>query len=613
MPRSPSPPPRGYRPSYRESSPPWSSREREDYRYRGESSRYREYDRRDNRDYRDVDRDRGPTGYYASGRDEYRDREYDRRRVTSPPTRSYSISSDYSPSKIPRHPNRSRSKSRSTSISRSRSRTGTPEEGQITSTSTTTDTNQKTSINPAGLPPRPRSPLPPTSRRRSRSPPPYRGYPRERERDWRDRERGYYDRRSRSPYSPPTSSYRRRRSPSIISSISTRSPSSRPSPSKRRYPSRSRSPPPPQKKIVSRIPSPVPTPAPPAITTQTPAPAPASTPNPTRPIPVAVPLGGTKHLNRMPPSAPRSERIPLGIPPTGPRALAHLNTPIARPLGLNRAGLAVTPSNPVVREEIKSVPLPSTPSDPAKLPIGPTSTPRLSWSERKTNVISPSSSTNINTPEPNKASASPTPTTPITAPPKNISSIPTTGVVINPYTGKPFGQARAQASISTVTSNTSQGNSSPIAGSTPNKTEDIKLNVINDEIRPPTPPVSTQIDNKPLIVETKSPLNLIPMINEEELVEQKRKEEEDKILAELPNLKVSYGGLSWETELDNHNYHLINLSNNTLRLQSASRHAAMILADAEAERIAAGERRKICENQLLSFSIGMGVGIISGV
>ncbi|WWD09289.1 hypothetical protein V865_007412 [Kwoniella europaea PYCC6329] len=612
MPRSPSPPPRGgYRRSYRDESPPWAARERDDFRYRGESSRYREYDRRDPREEPGY----GSRGGYGYGRDREYDYDSARRRGGSPLRRSFSVSSrdyEYDPSP----PKSRRSRSRSRSKSRSRSRTGTPEEGQITSPLPSSNENApaavKSSSNPAGLPPRPRSPPPPiSSRRRSRSPPPYRGYARERERerDWRDRDRDrdYYYRRSRSPYSPPPVRRRGGRSPSIVSSISTRSPSSRPSPVKR-YQSRSRSPerPPRQR---SRFPSPAP-----VSTPITPAP-------PPRPIPVAVPLSNTSigkpMLNKIPPSAPRSERLPIpGLPPTGPRALAHLNTPIpvplGRTLGMNRSIPPTAPA-PVVKEEIR--PSPSTPSaglsDPSKAPpaaepsTGVTGTPRLSWSERKT-LLSPSTSTSINqsnTPEPTKISPTPTPTP--------------GPVVINPYTGKPFGQARAAAA---------QGNSSPAAPSTPSIMEDIKPKIDEIDARPPTPPVihqDTKPSTEPTPVLTRpnpptgpshrtslAPVPVpVPVVNEAELAERKAKEEESRILAELPSLKVPFGGLSWEIELSNYNHRMIGLSNNTLRAQSAARHAAMILADAEAERIAAGERRKICEDQLLSFS----VGIIPGV
>ncbi len=51
------------------------------------------------------------------------------------------------------------------------------------------------------------------------------------------------------------------------------------------------------------------------------------------------------------------------------------------------------------------------------------------------------------------------------------------------------------------------------------------------------------------------------------------------------------------------------LQQNTFRAQSAARHAAAVLADAEAERIAAVERRKVVEAQLVAGSLGVAVGV----
>jgi len=51
------------------------------------------------------------------------------------------------------------------------------------------------------------------------------------------------------------------------------------------------------------------------------------------------------------------------------------------------------------------------------------------------------------------------------------------------------------------------------------------------------------------------------------------------------------------------------LQQNTLRAQSAARHAAVVLADAEGERIAAMERRTVVEAQLVAGSLGMTVAV----
>lgn len=58
-------------------------------------------------------------------------------------------------------------------------------------------------------------------------------------------------------------------------------------------------------------------------------------------------------------------------------------------------------------------------------------------------------------------------------------------------------------------------------------------------------------------------------------------------------------------------HHYTSLVQNTLRLQAAQRLAAASLADAEAERVAVMERSKICDEQLMSGTLG--VGIIGGI
>ena len=107
------------------------------------------------------------------------------------------------------------------------------------------------------------------------------------------------------------------------------------------------------------------------------------------------------------------------------------------------------------------------------------------------------------------------------------------------------------------------------------------------------------------------------------------RDEEARILSELPPLKASYGGAQWEIEvsicdgegkafmdlladlgsgqLANHHKTMSALQQVTMRAQSGARHAAAVLADAEAERIAAGERRRVVEAQLMG---NMGVGIM---
>ena len=54
------------------------------------------------------------------------------------------------------------------------------------------------------------------------------------------------------------------------------------------------------------------------------------------------------------------------------------------------------------------------------------------------------------------------------------------------------------------------------------------------------------------------------------------------------------------------------LQQTTDRASSAARIAAAVLADAEAERLAAAERRKVCEEQLMAGTFGMSIGILGG-
>ena len=129
-------------------------------------------------------------------------------------------------------------------------------------------------------------------------------------------------------------------------------------------------------------------------------------------------------------------------------------------------------------------------------------------------------------------------------------------------------------------------------------------------------------------------------MSEEELAkmaEQRFHEQTLQILAELPPVKVSHGGMTWETDvslrfppasllcphflslgrgltetfqLANHHKLMWTLRESTLRAQSAARHAGVVLADAEVERIGAGERRKVVDAQLIAGSLGVSVGIL---
>jgi hypothetical protein len=76
-------------------------------------------------------------------------------------------------------------------------------------------------------------------------------------------------------------------------------------------------------------------------------------------------------------------------------------------------------------------------------------------------------------------------------------------------------------------------------------------------------------------------------------------------------LKVPFVGL-WESELAAHTNRVAPLVLTTLRAQATMRVAAAVLADAEAERAAAGERRKVVEEQLTAGSLGGIMGVCEG-
>lgn len=117
--------------------------------------------------------------------------------------------------------------------------------------------------------------------------------------------------------------------------------------------------------------------------------------------------------------------------------------------------------------------------------------------------------------------------------------------------------------------------------------------------------------------------------SEEELAEIKRQEEDARITAELPELKVSFANAPWEVEvshspielmsdhveltfqLEQHFMHMKTLEATTIRAQSAQRIAKAMWSDAEADRVAAMERRKIAEEQLArASSLGGGVTLM---
>ena len=120
-----------------------------------------------------------------------------------------------------------------------------------------------------------------------------------------------------------------------------------------------------------------------------------------------------------------------------------------------------------------------------------------------------------------------------------------------------------------------------------------------------------------------------------------RRTVEARIRAEMPSVKLWSTKPKWEMEvsahpchytfrwtqipglpreltltnfqLDAHYKHLSTLQQNTVRAQSAARLAGMVLADAEGERYAAGERRKSVEAQLVASSMGVSAGLLGAI
>ncbi|ODO11801.1 hypothetical protein I350_00585 [Cryptococcus amylolentus CBS 6273] len=606
MPRSPSPPRLPHRPrTYRDDSPPYPPRD--DYRFAREP-RYRNtnYDRNERPDWRDRERDDDrdwdyQRPRYPAGRTSWfsRDRERDERMTARSPLPRRPVAPPMDRERERERGRDERAMSMAAEGSAKARSEGTPEEGQITSP---VHPPPAPPVLPpissmAGLPARPHSPpiRSPAIRRRTRSPPPFRRVERDswrdrdrevRERDW-DRDR-FFRRRSPSPYSPPV---RRRRSPSV-SSASTPSRSSRLSPLKRalspvsdrrrsRSPSENRSrfepphspSPPPRSEL--HTPSP-----PPATAPEVSAPAPA--PAPARPVPIAVPLSGfNQFAKRPPPTGPRSmggAAAPGFAPPTGPRALAHLYGGRPPPTGprayapLSTASLASAGratamiSTPVSatppREEIEP---PRASRAPSETPSAhststkdaPPSGPRLSWSERKT-----------------LPAQTPTPG-------------PAPGLTLAPVAAVARATASPYAVSPSVNVNTVRTPYNQPASSSPTS------------VAATAYPVSAeQEDVKPQVEE--------PVLSEDQLAEMRAKEEEARVLAELPPVAVPFGGAQWEIDLANHHHHYTSLLQNTLRTHSIQRHAAMALADAEAERAAAVERRRICEGQLMAGMVGVG-------
>ncbi|WVQ71025.1 hypothetical protein IAR50_000550 [Cryptococcus sp. DSM 104548] len=612
MPRSPSPPRLPHRPRlYRDDSPPPFRDPRDDYRFSREP-RYRNnhYDRNDRPDWRERERDddrnrdyQGPR--YTGSRTSWysRDRERDDRMTARSPMMS-PLPRRPIPPPMDRERERERGRDdRAASMAgegsvKARSE-GTPEEGQITSPVHPPPAPPVLLPLPsmAGLPARPHSPplRSPAIRRRTRSPPPFRRVERD---SWRDRDRErdrerFFRRRSPSPYSPPV---HRRRSPSV-SSASTPSRSSRFSPIKRAISpvsDRRRSRSPSEKRPhfePPRSPSPPPrseinTSSPPPANLAPKAAAPAAAPAPARPVPIAVPLSGfNQFAKRPPPTGPRSmgaAAAPGFAPPTGPRALAHLYGGRPAPTGprayapLSTASLASagratamvsTPVSATSREETEPPRASRAPSEtPSAHSTGakeaPPSGPRLSWSERKTLPAQ----------------------TPAPAP--GLAPVPSPAAAraaTSPYAQHPH--------VNTAQTPYNQ----PAASSSPAPVSTTPY---------PTSAILEQEDAKPHVEE--------PVLSKEEAAEIRAKEEEAMIMAELPAVAVPFGGAQWEIDLANYHHHCTALLQNTLRAHAVQRQAAIVLADAEAERAAVMERRRICEGQLMTGMVGVG-GMLGAV
>ncbi|GFZ43205.1 hypothetical protein JCM24511_00924 [Saitozyma sp. JCM 24511] len=221
----------------------------------------------------------------------------------------------------------------------------------------------------------------------------------------------------------------------------------------------------------------------------------------------------------------------------------------------------------------------------------PPSGPRLSWSERKKQ--SPAGPSFVNTG--------------VVTP--NISSplSPQTGAA----PGAPLASAQPSAGTIKVESPLSYPSVSPLP---PRQAEEpeIKPPIVTPSVNAPALSSMVPVPPSHQLAQTVEPVFKVEVkperrLTEAELAEARAKVEEARIMAELPPVKLSYSSGSWRDELEKDQAGITQLHTTTLRNQSAYRLAAAVLADAEAERIAAGERRKITEEQLMAGSLGMGL------
>ncbi|ORX34189.1 hypothetical protein BD324DRAFT_637018 [Kockovaella imperatae] len=511
---------------------------------------------RDSRDWDDYSRSGGrggpgPSSYRDRYRDDERDRDRDYRRQYRPPRSRSPVSGRGSPVK-----------SRAPSVSAG-GRSASPEEGQITSPART------------GAQDQPRKPVPiPFYRDRIQD-----RRDRERDRDMEDRRRGPRDgprygsrynpgdqsgpsRRPRSPYSPPRHLDRRSRSSSqssySYSSHSRSSPEKSSLSPRRRPPSQPREgyPPPPQgDKSGSGFPS------------------------------VARPPPSGPRSDRPPPAGPRalnSEFRPFPPPPLPPapslaaRDRSNSSNPYGGSTETSTANASMRPLPLEISQARRSSPYQSSTHSEVTSPLDPVSTPaqeienpygrpinatsqavgnpgRLSWAERRVSGQQPT------------ASASPV----------HINQDYQPSTASSPMTNPPDRQDAASAV----------------------------------KIEPPA--WSGRIASHPASSEDSKPA--LTIVKQEELNLNTQPQMDAKIRSELPDIRLWSTMPKWELDLANHYSHLAALQQTTMRAQSALRLATATVADAEAERIAAGERRKVAETQLVANTLGMGVGILGSM
>ncbi|EIW72750.1 hypothetical protein TREMEDRAFT_58917 [Tremella mesenterica DSM 1558] len=408
-------------------------------------------------------------------------------------------------------------------------------------------------------------------RMRDRYDPPRRDYrdrdydrvDRDRDRD-RERERDNIPRRgfpdSHSPYSP-----RRSLSPSVSP---PRKPSRLPSPTRRLSPPR-----------IPRGPSERRVPGLEDRTIHTPLP---TIPRSPAPVPAAktgtiIPPWELRKVSAgrtsLPPDAPKTERLERmereklrpGVKniPTGPSSLPPIpQAPSGRGGGIQT--MKAEPMSAGTGDKSTSNP-----------PAG-----RVSWSARKGEGQGEASPLQSSTPAPSNDNRVDRPDLPIPSASDKPSPYVTVKVEVG-HGSNPYAPSPVQGT----------SHSTPVRPFTPPLISSPMPHIKQEPSEPPPPAPPTPAPMPPPLP-AKDP----------------REIEVERIMFELPPLRVSFGDPVREAELTAHLKHMQTLQNNTMQARTAYRHAATVLIDAEAERLAAMERRHVTEAQLAQAA-GQGMSI----